>query len=570
VTRCRHHSLCFRGRLSGLCSLHVPRSLGEGLGEEIEPLLSRVFWKVGATTMVETSLTYQQARELVQHNGVHGSNKDIERIIDVFGRDPCTLELVAAVLRDRRDGDASELDTPEVLAAILNSLVRSGRLELALQVYHGKRHYRLSLSAGYTDLGLQRSWFLQGLELTSAFLDPLGSYQKQDVSARDPESGLPAVAHERALYLIDLGELADAEAILRSPMINQASESCFLPAAKLNLCDVLTLTGRLSEACHIVETMIDEIELKDIRAWLGFSRSTGALHHFSPGFNPYSRRANMETLQGQVDSALLDFRRAEEFEHKKSLRSGSMESRKSRWWDRLARSKPARLWPGQAGVFYGLLLTRLGMLRTAENVLDYGLRWATRHQLATMVAFVHIALADVYRLLGNDIMAFDLLEQPLSWSAESHQKELACWSHLSLARLYLSTHRLEEAQAALQKALDLAEKHNFVLYGIDCHVTAGRIALLHKDRRVAEENATKAMHAAADPDCSYAWAHGNALHLLAEIYADYCADQAVTARDERDCRKRATLLGREAVTVRERIRDPRVANSRDLLARITP
>ena len=68
--------------------------------------------------MVENALTYQQAQEFVHQNGVHGSRRDLERIIDVFGREPNVLELVATALRDLKGGDAGEPETPDVFVCL--------------------------------------------------------------------------------------------------------------------------------------------------------------------------------------------------------------------------------------------------------------------------------------------------------------------------------------------------------------------------------------------------------------------------------------------------------------------
>lgn len=544
--------------------------------------------------MKDKKLTYQQAQEFLRRSGVHGSDKNLESIVHACGQEPSTLEAVATALCDLKDGDASKLDCPEVLEAILKTLVHSGKAKSALELYHQDRFFPKA-GGGYKTLGRKRGQFAQGLKLTSVFREAAEAFQGIGQEAC-PETGFPSVAHDRALFLIELGELTAAEAILRSPIVGQAEGpypgidgKCLrqLPA-RLNLCDILILTGRLSEAFSIADMMVRASESEDIcdprggtladrfHARVSIGEYVGG-YRFTTGFNPYAHRAVVRALQGQIEEALLDFKQAEGFQQKKLSQLYERRTLFSQIWhsrymdqeasidltDEAEATSPPPL-IGLAAVHYGLLLTRLGMLHSAQKVLDYNRRWAAHpfNRFPGMVALAGVALSDVYRLMGNEVSASRQLEYPLAWSAETGQKEIACWSHLSLARLHLLGHRLDEAQVALDKALDLAETHNFVLYEIDCRVTGGRIAFLNQDWGRAKESASTALYAAADPECSYAWGQGSALHLLAEIEAHPSCGARRYYREE------IGLLARGAVKIRERIRDPRLANSQELLAKV--
>lgn len=552
--------------------------------------------------MTDESLTRQQALELLRAHNVYGSGENIQRLIDACERQPSLLEAIAIALRDLKGGDASLLDDPDILELVLKHLVHSGNPQLALKAYHKNRHFRDS-SGGYKNLGRKRGRFEQGLKLASVLGEAIEVFSGDDSLARDPETGFPSVAHDQALFLIELGELAEAEAILRSPTISQVDgyypgvegQSLYQFPARLNLCDILILKGRLSEANYVIETMIKAFESNDVGDSHGYTQAERLIkrvkigeyvgsYSFTTGFNPYAHRALIRTLQGQVDKALLDFKQAEDFQRKKldKLYETRKQISQLLHYKRIgqeppkevaddSRSEPPPSMTGQAALFYGLLLTRLGKLQTARQVLDYNRRWAAHsdNHFPGMIAFADVALSDVLRLQGDSAAAERQLEHPLSWSAETGQKEIACWAHLSLARAHLARRELDKTQRALDMALSTAMTHNFALYEIDCRITAGRIALVNRDWGTARENTIKALYAAADPECSYTWAHGNTLHLLAEILSHPSYEPEYAGFNRGNILQDAERLAKGAVQIRERIRDPRLANSQELLAKIT-
>ncbi len=577
--------------------------------------------------MSEERLTNKKALELIRSYNVHGSGEELQALISVCDLDASALEAAAIALRDLKGGDAAELDDHEVLLFIMKQLVRADKSALALNLYQKDNVFH-DAGGGYKILGRKRGRFRQGLELTETLKEAAASLDPQ--RTRDPradsESGFPSVEHDRALFLIDLGHLVEAERILRSPLISQADgyydgivgESLYQFPAKLDLCDILILTGRLHEAHCSADMLARAYASEDIDDSVGYPlglRLRGMAERveyanyyaFTTGFNPYARRAWIRTLQGHVEAALVDFKHAEIFQqeklgnlynmyekfrmflhYKKTGEAPPGEDINENWlqedisvlWmysvflsqasrEDLPEALPPLL--GQAAIFYGLLLMRLGKLQTAFNVLDYNRRWAAHSDncFAPMVAFAEVALSDVLRLQGNIDAALQRLEHPLAWSAETGQKEIACWAHLSLARAYLAKRELDEAETALRLALEIAREHDLVLYEIDGQVTAGRIAFIRQDWKAARQNATEALKAAAHPACGYAWAHGNALHLLAEMTLHPAYEPEYGSPDRKDTLEGAERLARGAVKIRERIRDPRLANSQQLLATIT-
>ncbi len=129
----------------------------------------------------------------------------------------------------------------------------------------------------YVILGRKRGEYRRGLELLAATVPPDPAAASDERSQRQlfgAETGLPALELNRALFLLDLGRLDEAEAILRGPVIRQArgpyglydglmDEVQYQFIARLNLCDLLLLRGRLSEAYAIADRLAAALESKD-------------------------------------------------------------------------------------------------------------------------------------------------------------------------------------------------------------------------------------------------------------------------------------------------------------------
>jgi tetratricopeptide (TPR) repeat protein len=287
------------------------------------------------------------------------------------------------------------------------------------------------------------------------------------------------------------------------------------------------------------------------------------------GANPYAIRAVARALQGKTREALIDFKRAEDFRqrelekfrarrhsHEALVRHKQSGEPLPDDWDKPSR-QPTPL-TGYAAMYCAMLLTRLGKLNTALKILRYVRRRSMYflHKWPRMAACADVATSDVYRLMGQHEDARHALEYPLTWARETGQQEIVCWARLSEARLELAQNRLDEAQRALDEASTVAQGCEFKLYEADCMVTAGRIALIRGDVETAATMSSQALHMAGDPDCAYAWAQGNALHLLGEV--------VLRGGD----RERVGRLLQGAARLRARLEDPRLANTQEILAQM--
>ncbi len=523
------------------------------------------------------------AKALLCSYGVQGTEAELSNLISLCRYDQFALERVGVILRNLAEGQANRINEPDVLEAVINEFLGSDASELAFSFYKG----------GYIEIGLNKTDFRLGLRLTSPFQQDDISRRLQSQTKDRPESGILPIKHDHALFLTELGELKQAETLLRE--LAFASESYYYPGgetkslyqyvARQNLCDVLVLAGKLREAEQIADGMIQAYE-SDLTTMRGGTQSEilfGRLRlgercyrrdrGLYCGSNPYARRAVARTLQGKVHQALTDFKQAEAFslsklgddpfDHRvaskmRLKRLGQLIPKETKDKDVDKLDLGHRTLTGQAAIFYALLLTRLGKLDAALKVLNYSKRWAARrsNHLPSMVVYAELALSDVYRLKGEYELAQQNLAHPLEWAKQTHQKETDCWAHLSLARLRYAQNQLSGAENALDEAYKAATTHGFKLYEIDCLVTAGWIAISRQDLVTAEKKAETALKLVSDPDMAYAWGHGNALHLRGQVLF------------RKDDIQKAQKFSTGAAKLRERIEDPRLMNTQELLSSI--
>ncbi len=540
--------------------------------------------------MYTNSLDPEAAEALLRSYGVQGTDAEFSELISLCNYHPQALECIGVILGQLANNHASRINEPDVLEAVIHQLLGSDASQLALPFYYSPSYRRV----GYVEFGLKRVDFQLGLSLTSAFgqadLSSWSEYEREN----SPETGFLPIKHDHALFLTDLGELKQAETILRELAFEPQSyyysdgqdKTLYQYAARQNLCDVLILEGKLREAEQIADGIIQAYE-SDLIIHRGATQSEALLNtlirgesyfggrRLYSGSNPYARRAVALSLQGKVRQALTDFKQAEALSLQKTRPEElkfhlhmAAEVRLEKlglpipedWfedWNKL--ELPRRTLIGQAAIFYALLLTRLGKLDYALKVLNYSKRCAAHqsNNLPSMVVCAELALSDVYRLKGEYELAQQNLEHPLEWATQTGQKETYCWAHLSLARLRHAQNQLLEAQYALDEAYSIATRHGFKLSEIDCLVTAGRIALSQQDLVTAQTKAEDALILVSDPDMAYAWGHGNALQLIGEVL--------FKKNDLEEAQK--FLTG--AAKLRERIKDPRLLNTEELLSQIS-
>ena len=142
------------------------------------------------------------------------------------------------------------------------------------------------------------------------------------------------------------------------------------------------------------------------------------------------------------------------------------------------------------------------------------------------------------------------------WVARTGDIEVLLRAHRLASDIALQGRDLTAAVAEAEEGLRQADACRFGLYAIDLHLALARAHLERLDPRAALAQARQALDLAAAPDCGYAWGEADAAHL---------AGVAHLRLNEPELARRRLL---RAVELRERIRHPRLDDSRAALARL--
>ena len=517
------------------------------------------------------------AVEFLRSQSVQGTDDELRKLAQGCDHNPQALERVAEILRSKAEGQISQIIAPSLIEPIIDVLLpleNSFILSNFLAVYFPS--YLTARRSG----NFQSSIKLHAL--LAQKIDALDS--AEDDFWGWSSHGYPLQSLDYALLLTEVGELQEAKEILyklgfqlKSNYRAEIHKGYYEYIARENLCDVLVLDGHLGQAEQISTGIIQAYETDDFFSEWGMPYDfLSSLHRgeytqfysFTTGANPYARRAVARFLQGKISAALHDFENADEFQQKKltslyEMMSMLIAAKRHKKFggpepDFSKFKEKTQPLTGQAAIYYAMLLTRLGKFDTALKVLDYSKEWAAHPDVnwPGTVAYAELALSDVYRLKGDYKVAGRSLAYPLEWAIKSGQQEIYCWVYLSNAQLELLQNNLDKAQSFVEEAYQTATARGFKLYEIDCSVTAGRIAMLQDKLETARQKATHALNLSGDPDCTYAWGHGNALHLLGEIL--------IREGDQENAHQ--VLSG--AIKLRTRIQDPRLTNTQELLAQL--
>ena len=453
----------------------------------------------------------------------------------------------------------------------------------------GARPWQATSPGDYTRLGLRQCAYQRGLRLLAAAVGRGPSL----VERRRLGLRLDALTHDQALYLMDLGRLDKAEALLRpflkiwrsaadDPMVlaedlqqlRKNRPAHFAHVAIENLCDALVLQGKLPESELLADRLIH-----------GFRRPLPHLLPVSapvllnaeairpaemalpkivlPGAGPYARRALARSLQGKSESALADFAKAAylrlhpEGEHPRDKTGGEARSTGRRassvLGDPISSSPPS---VGQTALHWAHLLVRLGRLKLAFEMARKTRSWAQRSHWPALTIACELVIADIARLRGELATARPFAERALQWAIETGHQETFCGAQLAHARIALGECDYVSAGYALDECLREAIDSGLRVYQIDALNTTGRVALGRGDARRALQSAELALELASDARCGYAWGTGNAFQLLGEI---------CEAMREREA---AISALSQAEEVRQRISDPKIANSHRAFERL--
>jgi len=456
-------------------------------------------------------------------------------------------------LGDRPGGNPSDPATLDLLEEIVHHTLAAGHVEEAWDVYW----YRIG---GYRNLGWRLGAYERGERICRAFA---GGRPPEDAPLlhKLPERWQAAFLNDWALYLRDLGRLEAAARCYEKgrDLLTRREDWKSTSSFNINLTDVLLMAGFLTAA---LDAAIEALRLAE------------SAYDAEERAKSYASNALVRSLRGESARALDDFHHA--------LR-----------WQHMTDSEIDRpLWSVR-GVWYAALLFRLGqneeatsLTETNKEILRSG--WGEQHQ---DIPKCNLVLADLARERHDLDAARQLLDAAHEWAIARDAKEPLCWAALVRARLEPSH---EEAHRAIEDGLRIARDCGFGIFHVDLLLERARRALDEGDADAAladvdatlfagvrppEESGLPKLLAATDPECGYAWGEAEGRHLRGEALLVRAArtlgrsDFAPARFGElpEDVRALVDEARRELEAcrrLREKIQDPKVAATADVLAQL--
>ncbi len=197
----------------------------------------------------------------------------------------------------------------------------------------------------------------------------------------------------------------------------------------------------------------------------------------------------------------------------------------------------------------------LGALGAARDQTEANLERSRRNGWNRIVARCHALLARV-GLQESPETAAPHLDAVRRWTAQSGDMEMVIEGHWIAADLARRRGDLQGAHDEVLTGLNHAEACGYGLLRIELLVLLSRIHLAWPDAHDALQHARNALDLSTAPECGYAWGEADAAQLCGEAHLALGEPEQARRRFE------------QALTVRERIEHPGVAETRAALARL--
>ncbi len=396
--------------------------------------------------------------------------------------------------------------------------------------------------------------------------------------------------NERALYLLNLGQLKEAENCFTSALHLFARFEPCPPASTFhqNLAGLWFRMGRLSDSLEAAEVALQ------------FAQKINSTEEL---VGSYSYLSHGLALRGETNRALVEFAKAVDLIREPgSTRSNALY--------------------GQKGVWFALLLGRLGRdeeavlaIRQNRSVVENALAAKTD----SVIAECDLLLADLAYKRGDRGTALQLLKAAHAWGIKHNSVEVLCWWALSSVRIALDEaekginarygakapsitteldsrcevdfETFEEIDATLSEGLYLTRTCGYGIYYIDLLLERARFFLIRgvphrtlEDVCEALDNGHKpppdsglpSLLAATDPKCGYAWGIAQGRYLRAQAFLLQVAqklgrtelpngDLALLPVNPRRMIDSARFELEKCLELRRRIQDPRRGDPESVL-----
>ena len=130
------------------------------------------------------------------------------------------------------------------------------------------------------------------------------------------------------------------------------------------------------------------------------------------------------------------------------------------------------------------------------------------------LSVVQCVILLLFVCLANDLAeARTHLDAVRDWTARTGHLECILRAHLLAAEIARAANDLPGALAEARTGLHLADGCDYGRFAIDLLLALARIHLAIPEPRSALSRAREALDRAQQPDCQYAWAEADALHL---------------------------------------------------------
>ncbi len=426
-------------------------------------------------------------------------------------------------LGDAPGENPSDPVTLDLLEEIVHHTLHSGHVREAWDIYQNR-------IGNYQNLGWRLGAYERGERICRAFAGgreigvqpvsaPPSDRQAADATALPwqslPEARQAIFINEWALYLKNLGRLAAAARRYELNIEMSVRQKNWKHASiyNKNLSEAWLLSGRLTAGQATAAEALRLAELTD---------------DAEERYTSHAYRSHAHALQGEVPSALANFRASLDWQHK-------VESD--------APDRP--LW-SKRGFWHTNLLARLGRRDEATRLTEANIAilakgWGDHHQDIPKCCLI---LSDLHCEAGDLAQAETLRSSAHDWAVARDAKEVLCWAALVEVRIAACGMRNRQATpssippsaipnppSSLADGLALARDCGYCIYHIDLLLERARWRLLGGEPQAALDDLRTALDdgvpgnpqtgqpellAATHAECGYAWGIAEGLQLRGE------------------------------------------------------
>lgn len=505
----------------------------------------------GYTVLDVDQLDIDSAKQLLQARGVIGSEPEIQKLVEAFGRHALTLDLLAGLIESLCGGDLNAVELPEV-EDVPGESTQSKRLAHLLNLFLER------LDERKIDLLVRMCVFRFGVSesaLTEIFVRAEDKLIAGALAGIEPDELRKDIEFLESLHLVHSG----GDSFTVHPAVRDHFYRVFRDPDGLHHAistHLMTLTGRPGVGLPTENSSLDLLEELVYHA-LKAGKASEASHvyfdrmggndHLNVALGEYIRTFRLLKAFPECPDpsamyhCLRSFGRFEEalswraqnkyillLEGELAQISQDPSNRASRiaWFLRgESTSLPERL-PDFPFCVAWLLLYR--------DSVEEAKRVATTEIAQSLylddIMRNRIALAEAERRQGHMEAAEAQLAEASEWVLRSCSHEHLCLMHGVRASLAMNRRNWSEARTALDEAMQIAKESQFRLLEVDFLTSYSELYLREGQGELAVEAAERAYQIASSAQMGYVWGQKSSLHAKSRALIEQGSlDSAVDA-----------------------------------------